>query len=370
LQRQFYHSSPVLGKDEDDDDKAAKDNNNDSNYIVINNTDMSEEELERMFEEEETKMREEKEAKFVKNWKPGMRKRFLQQSIHLEEFKYELEPDKHEPRWTLRDKRCGALAIKVGMMPVFDEWGVRHACTVLFMDNNVVLGHKTTEKHGYCAVQVAGGQRKRKNVGKAVMGQYKELLDDEENPPYLVREFLVSDESTLPPLHSQIHARHFVPGQNVDVAGTSKGKGFQGAMKRHNFGGMPASHGVSKSHRALGSTGQCQDPGRVFKGKKMAGHMGHERVTTQNLRVVKVDRGRNLLYVIGSVPGNKGAFVEVRDAVKKPLWSTGKVLDGLDRPPLPTFACDEAVDGCGASGHEVFMPLPDSDPLLPEDIAA
>jgi large subunit ribosomal protein L3 len=368
-QRRCYHASRFVGNDEDDK-AAAKDNHKDSKYIVINNTDMSEAELEGMFAEEEGKMRAEQEAKFVKNWKPGMRKRFLQQSIHLEEFKYELEPDKHAPRWTLRDKRCGALAIKVGMMPVFDDWGVRHACTVLFMDNNVVLSHKTSEKHGYCAVQLAGGQRKRKNVGKAVMGQYKELLDDEENPPYLVREFLVSDESMLPPLHSQIHARHFVPGQNVDVAGTSKGKGFQGAMKRHNFSGMPASHGVSKSHRALGSTGQCQDPGRVFKGKKMAGHMGHERVTTQNLRVVKVDRGRNLLYVIGSVPGNKGAFVEVRDAVKKPLWSTDKVLEGLDRPPLPTFAWDEAVDGCGTSGHEIFMPLPDADPLLPEEIAA
>jgi large subunit ribosomal protein L3 len=298
-----------------------------------------------------------------------MRRRPLQLSYSLEEFEYELEPDKQkqQPRWTLLDKRCGALAIKVGMMPVWDEWGVRHPCTVLYLDNNVVLGHKTEEKDGYNAVQVATGQRKRKNVGKSVLGQYANLLGiDEENPPYLVREFRVTDPEHLIPLHSKIHARHFCPGQNVDVAGTSKGKGFQGAMKRHNFGGMPASHGVSKSHRALGSTGQCQDPGKVFKGKKMAGRMGTDRVTVQNLRIIKIDRGRNLIFVEGAVPGNKGNFVEIRDAVKKPLWRTDKVLDGIDRPPLPTFEFDESVDGCGQGGHEAFMPIPQKDPLAPD----
>ena len=128
---------------------------------------------------------------------------------------------------------------------------------------------------------------------------------------------------------------------------------------------MPATHGTSLSHRALGSTGQCQDPGKVFKGKKMAGRMGNERVTVQNLRVLKVDRGRNLLYVAGAVPGQKGGFVEIRDAVKKPLWRTDKVMDSLERPPLPTFEYDPEIDGSGTCVEE-FMPLEDEDPLDPD----
>lgn len=349
-----FHSTPLLGKDDDDDDKPV--------FETINNTGLSDVEIEKIIEEQEALMMEEEKAKFVDNWKPGMRKRPLRMSFTLEDFEYELRPEEHTPKWTLRDKRCGALAIKVGMLPVFDDWGVRRACTVLFVDSNVVLGHKTMDLHGYSAIQVAAGQRKRKNVGICTLGQYKEILTEDENPPYLVREFRISDEAHLLPIGSPIHARHFVPGQNIDIAGISKGKGFQGGMKRHGFGGMPASHGVSKSHRALGSTGQCQDPGKVFKGKKMAGRMGGERVTTQNLRIVKIDRGRNLVYVDGAVPGNKGQFVEVRDAVKRPLWRTDLVLDGLERPPLPTFEYDE-MDGCGESGHEVFMPLPLTDPL-------
>jgi large subunit ribosomal protein L3 len=356
-------------KDTDDDKDASVEAAAVPLYQTINNSGLSDADIEKILEEEERKMIQEVKDKTVDNWKPGMRRRPLQLSYSLEEFEYELEPDKQkqQPRWTLLDKRCGALAIKVGMMPVWDEWGVRHPCTVLYLDNNVVLGHKTEEKDGYNAVQVATGQRKRKNVGKSVLGQYANLLEsDEENPPYLVREFRVTDPEHLIPLHSKIHARHFCPGQNVDVAGTSKGKGFQGAMKRHNFGGMPASHGVSKSHRALGSTGQCQDPGKVFKGKKMAGRMGTDRVTVQNLRIIKIDRGRNLIFVEGAVPGNKGNFVEIRDAVKKPLWRTDKVLDGIDRPPLPTFEFDESVDGCGQGGHEAFMPIPQKDPLAPD----
>ena len=176
------------------------------------------------------------------------------------------------------------------------------------------------EEHGYAAVRVAAGERKRKNVGKAVMGQYTHDPQLAESPPYTVREFRVTDEDNLLPIHSTIHARHFVPGQNVDVSGISKGKGFQGAMKRHGFRGMPASHGTSRSHRSLGSTGQCQDPGKVFKGKKMAGRMGTDRVTVQNLQILKIDRGRDLIYVKGHVPGQNGNFVEIRDAVKKPLW--------------------------------------------------
>jgi len=176
---------------------------------------------------------------------------------------------------------------------------------------------------------------------------------------------LENDEG-MPDEGEQPSAEMFKDGQFVDIIGTSKGKGFQGAMKRHGFGGMPASHGVSKSHRALGSTGACQDPGKVWKGKKMAGRMGSDRVTVQNLRVVKIDKGRNLLYVHGAVPGNAGLFVEIRDAVKKPLWNTKSVLDEVDRPPLPTAEFDPEIDGSGLSGHEVWMPMPEKDPLAPD----
>jgi large subunit ribosomal protein L3 len=343
-----------------------------SRYQTINNPGLTDEEIDVIFAEEEARLEAEKADKFMPNWKPGMRKRKLQFSYNLEDFEYEaaLLRGEEDYRWTLLDRRCGAIAIKVGMMPLFDQkWGVRYPCTILFVDSNIVLGHKTEEKHGYNAVRIAAGQRKRKNVGKCVLGQYQGILDkdtENENPPHLIREFRVSSPRHLPPLHARIHARHFVPGQNVDVAGISKGKGFAGAMKLHNFGGMPASHGVSRSHRALGSTGQCQDPGRVFRGKKMAGRMGSDRVTVQNLRVLQVDRGRNLLYVLGAVPGSKGTFVEVRDAVKKPLWKTDKVEGAVDRPPLPTFDYDDAIDGCGQAGFEVFMPSPLLDPLDPD----
>jgi hypothetical protein len=141
-------------------------------------------------------------------------------------------------------------------------------------------------------------------------------------------------------------------------------------MKRWNFSGLGASHGVSKAHRSIGSTGQCQDPGKVFKGKKMPGRMGAERVSIQNLRIVKIDRGRNLIYVRGGIPGNKGAFVEIRDAVKKPLWGTDKLLDALASPPLPTFEFDNSRDGSGVIGFEEIMPLPGKDPLAPMEVAA
>ena len=233
------------------------------------NKELSEEELQQIMDDEEARMIAEMEAKKYPHWKPGQRKRPLIKTHNEEEFERELLPENFldNPIWTLRDKRCGVLAIKVGMMPVWDDtWGVRHPTTVLWLDRNIVLGHKTVEKHGYNAVKVAAGERKLKNVGKCILGQYKHDPKLAKSPPYTVREFRVTDESNLLPLNSTIHARHFVPGQNVDVSGISKGKGFQGAMKRHNFKGMPATHGTSLSHRALGSTGQCQDPGKVFKG--------------------------------------------------------------------------------------------------------
>lgn len=357
-------------KKSDEDEELAKMLEEPSQQGIqkINST-MSDEEVEQMLEEELAAMEAEKRAKEYPDWKPGERKRPLVMSYRLEDFEAELNPDTSVRKWSTRDKRCGALGIKLGMLPIWDEWGERHPCTVIHMDTNVVLGHKTMEKNGYMAVQLAAGERKRKNVGKSVLGQYSHLEEVNQHPPYLVREFRVTAEDLFPPVGSRIHARHFTPGQNVDVAGISKGKGFQGAMKRHNFGGMPATHGTSKSHRSLGSTGQCQDPGKVFKGKKMAGRMGTDRVTVQNVRVVKVDRGRNLLYIKGSIPGNKGGFVEIKDAVKRPLWGTGKVLGQLDLPPLPTFDYDEEVDGIGEK-HEEFMPLSQQDPFAPDDEAA
>jgi large subunit ribosomal protein L3 len=330
--------------------------------IQTMHTEISDEEALKILEEELKLMEEAENAKFLPDWKPGKRKRPLVAAKTQEAFEPELSGN---PVWTLRDKRCGALGIKLGMMPVWDDWGERHPCTVLFLDSNVVLGHKTMEKNGYMAVQIGAGERKKKNVKGTILGQFKDIPQVQEHPPYIIREFRITDPSCYLEVGSKIHARHFVPGQNVDIAGISKGKGFQGAMKRWGFGGMPASHGVSLSHRALGSTGQCQDPGRVFKGKKMAGRMGTDRVTVQNLRVVKIDRGRNLLYVLGAIPGNKGGFVEIRDAVKKPFWGTVKVADALKEPPIPTFGYDSTQDGIGEQGYDEFMPLPQQDPLDP-----
>lgn len=326
------------------------------------NSDLSEAEIQKIIDAELQKMAEEKEAKEYRDWKPGQRKRPLVTSYRLEDFEEEFSG---AAKWTLRDKRCGALGIKLGMMPVWDGWGERHPCTVLFLDSNVVIRNKTSDDvDGYDAVQLGAGERKAKRVKKPLMGHYAKY-GVAEHPPYIMREFRVTTRDALPEPGTRIHARHFVPGQNVDVSGISKGKGFQGGMKRHGFAGMPASHGTSKSHRAIGSTGQCQDPGKVFKGKKMPGRMGGVRVTKQNLRIIKIDRGRDLLYLKGAVPGNKGEFVEIRDAVKRPLFGTEKCEGGNDSafPPLPTFEYEEGVDGCGEAGHEVMMPKQEQDPL-------
>jgi len=330
------------------------------------NSDLTEEEIEALLDSELAAMEEAARAKEYSDWKPGQRKRPLQMSYKLSDFEAEFSG---QQTWTLRDKRCGALGIKVGMMPVWDRWGERHPCTVLYLDSNVVVRNKTSDgPDGYDAVVVGAGERKAKNVNRATLAAF-EQFNVGERPPYIVREFRVTTTDAMPEPGSRIHAGHFVAGQNVDISGISKGKGFQGAMKRHGFGGMPATHGTSKSHRALGSTGQCQDPGKVFKGKKMAGRMGTDRVTMQNLRVVKIDRGRNLLFVKGAVPGNKGSFVEVRDAVKKPLWGTTHIDGGEERkfPPLPTGECEEGIDGSGEAGHEIMMPLASVDPFAPSE---
>ena len=211
--------------------------------------------------------------------------------------------------------RSGVIAKKVGMTRVYTDEGVNVPVTVLRMENVQVVAQRTEEKHGYTAVQLGAGKAKVKNVSKPMRGHFAVAKVE---PKRKLAEFRVSPENMLNP-GQEIIAGHYLPGQFVDVTGTSIGKGFAGAMKRHNFGGLRASHGVSVSHRSHGSTGQCQDPGKVFKGKKMAGHMGSTRVTTQNLQIVSVDIDRGLVLVKGAVPGPKGGWVMIRDAVKKPL---------------------------------------------------
>ncbi|MCV6596538.1 MAG: 50S ribosomal protein L3 [Mangrovicoccus sp.] len=211
--------------------------------------------------------------------------------------------------------RSGVIAKKVGMTRLFLEDGKQVPVTVLQLDNLQVVAQRTTEKDGYTAVQLGAGAAKAKRVSQAMRGHFAVA---KVAPKRKLAEFRV-DADNLIEVGAEISAEHFVEGQKVDVSGTSIGKGFAGAMKRHNFGGLRASHGVSISHRSHGSTGQCQDPGRVFKGKKMAGHMGAARVTTQNLEVVRTDADRGLIMVKGAVPGSKGGWVTVKDAVKKKL---------------------------------------------------
>ncbi|NNK15575.1 MAG: 50S ribosomal protein L3 [Sulfitobacter sp.] len=211
--------------------------------------------------------------------------------------------------------RSGVIAKKVGMTRLFMEDGKQIPVTVLQLDKLQVVAQRTAEKDGYTAVQLGAGSAKAKRTSKAMRGHFAAASVE---PKRKVAEFRVDADAMLP-VGEEIIADHYFAGQYVDVAGTSIGKGFAGAMKRHNFGGLRASHGVSISHRSHGSTGQCQDPGKVFKGKKMAGHMGAARVTTQNLEVVKTDTARGLIMVKGAVPGSKGGWVTVKDAVKKPF---------------------------------------------------
>lgn len=208
--------------------------------------------------------------------------------------------------------RTGVIAKKMGMMRVFAEDGAHVPVTVLQLEKLTVVGNRTQEKDGYVSVVLGAGSPKVKRMTKAERGQFAKVNVE---PKSKVVEFRV-DADNLVPVGSEITADHYVPGQYIDVAGISIGKGFAGAMKRWNFGGLRATHGVSVSHRSHGSTGQRQDPGKVFKGKKMAGHLGQERVTTQSLTVVRVDAERGLIFVKGSVPGSDGSWVEVRDAAK------------------------------------------------------
>lgn len=211
--------------------------------------------------------------------------------------------------------RSGVIAQKLGMTRVYNDAGEHVPVTVLRMENCHVVAQRTVEKNGYTAVQLGVGLAKVKNTSKAMRGHFAKA---EVEPKAKVAEFRVSPDNLLE-VGAEITAEHFVAGQKVDVTGTSIGKGFAGVMKRHNFAGHRASHGNSITHRAHGSTGQRRDPGKVFKGKKMAGHMGQTRVTTQNIEVVSTDSDRGLILVRGAVPGSKGAWIIVRDAVKVSL---------------------------------------------------
>jgi large subunit ribosomal protein L3 len=209
--------------------------------------------------------------------------------------------------------RTGLIARKLGMTRLFNEDGSATPVTVLHVDHLRVVATRTQEKDGYTAVQLGMGRAKTKNVSKPNRGHFAKAGVE---APVVLREFRVAADAVVAP-GTTLNGAHFVPGQKVDVTGTTKGKGFAGAMKRWNFAGLEASHGVSISHRSHGSTGNRQDPGKTFKNKKMAGHLGQERVTTQNLEVAGHDAERGLLLIKGAVPGAAGSVVIVRDAVKR-----------------------------------------------------
>jgi large subunit ribosomal protein L3 len=208
--------------------------------------------------------------------------------------------------------RTGVIAKKMGMTRLFQDDGRHVPVTVLQLENLQVVAVREADRDGYTAVQLGAGTAKAKNVAKPQRGHFGKA---EVEPKAKLAEFRVSDDAVLD-VGAEISADHYVAGQIVDIQGVTQGKGFAGGMKRWGFGGLRATHGVSVSHRSLGSTGQRQDPGKVFKNKKMAGHMGQTRVTTQNLEVVSTDDDRGLILVRGAVPGSKGSWILVRDAVK------------------------------------------------------
>lgn len=235
--------------------------------------------------------------------------------------------------------RSGVIAKKLGMTRLFMEDGAQIPVTVLQMENVQVVAQRTADRDGYTAVQLGAGTAKVKRVSKAMRGHFAIAKVE---PKRKIAEFRVSADNLIE-VGAEITADHYLEGQYVDIAGTSIGKGFQGAMKRHNFKGLRATHGVSVSHRSHGSTGQCQDPGKVFKGKKMAGHMGAVRVTTQNLQIMRTDAERGLLMIKGAVPGSKGGWVTIKDSVKK------AAPEGL---PMPAAIRAAAVNAPAAEAQE------------------
>jgi len=234
------------------------------------------------------------------------------------------------------------LGVKCGMLTEWDDWGMPQPLTVIKIDNCIVSQVKTEDKEGYTALQLGAIDKKIKRTTKPLIGHFEKANSA---PKRHVAEFRVTPDALLP-AGTELFAAHFVPGQKVDVAGTSKGKGFAGVMKRWGFKGGGATHGNSRAHRKGGSTGNCQDPGKTFKGKKMAGQMGNKRITVQNVDVYKVDVQRNLMFLRGSIPGSKGSFLEIRDAVKGPnspselpfptisLEAIGEMPKQVTRPPI------------------------------------
>ncbi len=236
--------------------------------------------------------------------------------------------------------RTGMIALKLGMSRIFAPEGTHVPVSVLKVDRCQVTAVRTKDKDGYSAVQLGVGTAKVKNVTKPMRGHFAKA---EVEPKRKVAEFRVDNDGLLAP-GAELSVEHFIAGQRVDVIGVSQGKGFAGVMKRYNFGGLRATHGVSISHRSHGSTGNRQDPGRVFKGKKMAGHMGDRRVTVHNLEVVQTDAARGLILIRGAVPGAKGGYVLIRDAVRKPQ------PDGLPYPAAVKAAAGAAATTASEAG--------------------
>ncbi|KAI9594933.1 translation protein [Syncephalis fuscata] len=234
------------------------------------------------------------------------------------------------PSWKPESRRTGIIGIKIGMTAIWDEWGVRHPVTVLKIEDvQVIQARESIHQPGMVQLQIGSVNQLPQRMTKPLLGHFNNAGVE---PKKKVCEFLVTEDARLP-VGTTLNASHFVPGQFVDVQAPSIGKGFAGGMKRHGFKGLRASHGVSVSHRSLGSTGQCQDPGRVFKGKKMAGRMGGNYATVQNLKVVKVDTGLNLVYVRGAVPGYDRQYIYIKDAIKK--RGAAAFPKGV-QPPFPT----------------------------------
>ena len=244
--------------------------------------------------------------------------------------------------------RSGVIARKLGMTRVFSADGLHVPVTVLSMDDCQVIATRTDERDGYSAVQLGLGKPKTKNVSKAMRGHFAKAKVE---PKFKVAEFRVSPDAMLE-VGATLSVDHFVSGQYVDVTGTSIGKGHAGVMKRHNFSGQRATHGVSLSHRIAGSTGMCQDPGRVFKGKKMSGHMGDMRSTTQNLEVVEVDTARGLILIKGAVPGSKGGYVLVSDAVKRARPDDAPFPAGLVADPAAAAEEEQAAEAAAPEESE------------------
>ena len=272
--------------------------------------------------------------------------------------------------------RTGLIAQKLGMTRRFMEDGIHVPITVLKVDNVQVVQQRTADTDGYAALQLGWGTAKVKNVSKPMRGHFAKAKVE---PKRKLMEFRVADDAMVD-VGQEIVPSHFVPGQKVDVAGTTIGKGFAGGMKRHGFGGLRASHGVSINHRSLGSTGQCQDPGKVFKGKKMAGQMGSVRVTTQNLEIVDVDDERGLILVRGAIPGSKGGFVRITDAVKAarpeglpyPAATKGDAQPAeVEEAPAEEAAADEApAEEAVAEEAPVEAAAPEAEAEAPADDAA